>query len=150
MKRPILLATMFVLAACSTGPAQAGTAYFLRSIDGRNLPTANGLPTGFELVFETLAFPTDWRPRTGDPASGLARITTIVRGPDQRTERSATDHNFTVTGDQIRINLCPSLALCIVSTELVGTLSGSNDLVLTHVLGGQKRSVYHFYLPGFD
>ena len=81
MKRPILLATMFVLAACSTGPAQAGTAYFLRSIDGRNLPTANGLPTGFELVFETLAFPTDWRPR---PSRSISCASPMA-GPARRT-----------------------------------------------------------------
>jgi hypothetical protein len=65
--------------------------------------------------------------------------------PDQTIQRSTSDLLYTIENDELRINLCPPLALCITTTELVGPVpEGALELVLTHYIGGQAGPVSHF------
>ncbi|MFN0179603.1 MAG: hypothetical protein ACKVZ0_12465 [Gemmatimonadales bacterium] len=62
-------------------------------------------------------------------------------------ERSIVDHDFTIGGGSLRINLCPRLAVCIalVAIELVGpVIGGTAPLILTEYLGGQAGPVLRF------
>ena len=147
VKRLLIAASLLTLAACTTGPGTGSPirSYFLSAVDGKPLPSTVDLPDGYQLVTRTLTFPVGGRPRTND-ATGTVEITDILRTPDQQNQHSTTQYRFSVIRGELHIDLCPPLALCLVlQNELVGTLSDQPDLILTHYLGGQARSVYHYF-----
>lgn len=140
------LALLVLLLGCHNPatPGELYPGYFLSSVDGRPLPTATpDLPDGYVLVSGALGFGSSALPGDVDVVAGLVTYTQIVRDPDQVTQHWTTDLSYSVSGGELRINLCPPLALCIVSTELVGP-ADRTELVLTHVLAGQPRAVYRF------
>lgn len=147
MKRFLLALALAAQAGCaeSTEPtASLYSSYSLMSVDGKLLPVP-WLEDGSTLVGTVLAFGTGNRPRAGADVDGLVRYITMIRRPDQSVEHSEMELNYSLREDELRINLCPSLALCIVSTELVGTVGEPTDpLVLTHYLAGAAGSVYRF------
>jgi hypothetical protein len=78
--------------------------------------------------------------------SGVVSYRLSVRRPDHSITNSNVQLNYSIENDTLRINLCPSLALCIVSEELVGPLSDSHsELVLTHYVGGNPGMVYRYF-----
>jgi hypothetical protein len=131
------------LAACSNtvGPGVGLlTHYTLTSVDGVALPApTSDLPEGWVVELAQLEFPRD-RPRG---AGSFVWYIQLIRGPDNTTNLSRTQLEFTVDGSHVSINLCPPLALCIVQTELIGEHLG-DQLVLTHYLANQARSLYRF------
>lgn len=149
MKRvlPALLLTAAVACADTAGPSPSPLypGYFLQSVDGRFLPMPVGTD-GAMLVASSLWFGDGSRPRTGNTVDGTVRHMQEVQRPGQPPERSDIDLNYQIQGDELRIDLCPPLALCIVETELIGTVEGRTaPLVLTHYLGGQPGSVFRFF-----
>jgi hypothetical protein len=50
---------------------------------------------------------------------------------------------FEVEDGDVRIDLCPLLALCVLPTALDGRVD-DRELVLTHFLGGESRAVYRY------
>lgn len=147
MKRALTILAILLPVGCGTPvePTPLWSSYFLSTVDGRPLPVPFG-SDGLVLVASFLAFGDSDRPRDIGPAeAGLVRYTVVLRRPDQSTDQSTTDLNYAISNGILRINLCPSLALCIVATELVGPMPGKNgDLVLTHYLGGKPGSVYRW------
>ncbi len=125
-------------AGCVTGPQADREVYTLVLIDGKPLPTsAQDLPEGFEIVSASLDF---------DPAAGIVHFSQVTRGPGG-TESSSVDREYQRTLDTVIINLCPPLALCLLRTELIGTLTESR-LELTHWLGAMPRSTFRFERSG--
>jgi hypothetical protein len=136
------------LAACgaATGPSPLYPSYFLARVDGQFLPVPYG-DDGTMLRAGQLAFPAGGRPRgEGDqPIQGLVRYTLITQRPGEPEQHSSIDLEYAVQQGILTINLCPPLALCIVSTELVGPLGApTDDLVLTHYLAGNPGTVYRY------
>lgn len=146
------LALAGALAACEdgpTGPAPNGLyrGYFLSTVNGNPLPTATpDLPVGFTLVASQLSFPnpaSQTRPRGGRPILGFVAYTQVLRDGQGIDHPSTVQLGYTVSEGELRINLCPPFALCIAPTELVGPVDGT-ELLLTHYLSNQARSVYRF------
>jgi len=128
----------------STAPSQLSSSYFLSTLDGEPLPVPYGAD-GTILVASILDFGTLGRPRETTPAQGLVRYVVDVRRPDRFIDHSEVDLNYSTEDGVLRINLCPSLALCIVATELVGPIDpDGGELVLTHYFSGKAGSVYRF------
>ncbi len=146
------LALAGAVAACGgpTGPGSGTLApsYFLSSVDGKPLPTTtNNLPPGWTLTGAALGFPAtvfEGRPRGTTPVQDLVTYTEFVTDDQQMPQTWTSQLAFTLTGDQLTINLCPPLALCIARTELVGTVQGG-ALLLTHYLGDQPQNVYQYF-----
>ena len=146
MKRLFLALALIAGAGCaeSTEPTPLYSSYFLSTVDGKPLPVPLGAD-GVSLVANVLAFGDQGRPRAGTSADGMVRYILEVRRPDQSLEHSEIDLNYQIRGDELRIDLCPPLALCITTTELVGTIGErTDDLVLTNYVGGIPGSVYRF------
>jgi len=146
VKRFLLGMALLGAASCaeSTAPSPLHSGYFLAEVDGDPLPVPFG-PDGWTLVGTVLEFGKAGRPRTGTDLDGTVRYILDLRRPDQGLEHSEIDLNYEVRGDELRIDLCPPLALCITTTELVGTIGGAgDDLVLTNYTGGVAGSVYRF------
>ena len=146
MKRLFLALALIAGAGCaeSTEPTPLYSSYFLSTVDGKPLPVPLGAD-GVSLVANVLAFGDQGRPRAGTSADGMVRYILEVRRPDQSLEHSEIDLNYQIRGDELRIDLCPPLALCITTTELVGTIGErTDDLVLTNYVGGMPGSVYRF------
>ena len=62
------------------------------------------------------------------------------------TEVPRLEFNYQIQDGVLHIDLCPQLAQCIVSEELVGPISDSHsELVLTHYLGGTPGTVYRYF-----
>jgi len=147
MKRPApslgIVLGLLGLAACSdpVGPGDGlYPHYTLAAVDGVALPApTSDLPEGWVVELAQLAFPHD-RPRG---AGSFVWYVQLIRGPDNSTNLSRTHLEYGVDGNQVSINLCPPLALCIAPTELRGEISG-NELLLTHYLANQARSNYRF------
>jgi hypothetical protein len=101
---------------------------------------------GTMLVGSSLVFGDSDRPRAGGTVDGLVLYVLDVKRPGQPQEHSSIELNYQIQGDELRIDLCPPLALCIAETILVGTIEGRTDpLVLTHYLGGRAESVYRYF-----
>jgi len=146
VKRLFLALALIAGAGCaeSTEPTPLYSSYFLSTVDGKPLPVPLGAD-GVSLVANVLAFGDQGRPRPGTSADGTVRYILEVRRPDQSLEHSEIDLNYQIRGDELRIDLCPPLALCITTTELVGTIGErTDDLVLTNYVGGMPGSVYGF------
>lgn len=133
------------LSACATAPAGGDTArvWYLTAVNGRPLPDQGDLPAGYHLEAESLTFPSEIRPRSGGPETGMIRMTRTARNPEGRLETSEVDLAYVITGTDIRVNLCPPLALCIQQTELIGTI-GAQEATMTHYLGGRPTNTYRF------
>jgi hypothetical protein len=113
-------------------------------LDGKPLPVTYA-EDGSTLVSSILDFGTLGRPRETTLAQGLVRYIVDVRRPDRFIDHSEVDLNYSIEEGTLRINLCPSLALCIMSMELVGPIdTDGGELLLTHYLGGKAGSVYRF------
>ncbi len=143
----VLALSLAALAGCSTGPSTGGLnhTWYLATVDGKPLPTQADLPDGYQLESEYLVFPGDVRPRSGDQPSGLVTITEAYRAPTLPVQESSARYGYQLDGAELHINLCPMGALCIMQTELVGSI-GPTTATLTHYLGGQAKSVYQFVL----
>jgi hypothetical protein len=131
------------LAACNdtVGPGDGlYQHYVLASVDGAPLPApTSDLPEGWVVELAQLEFPRE-RPRD---TGSLLWYVQLIRGPDNNSNLSRTQLEFSVEGNQVHINLCPPLALCIVQTELFGQVVG-DQLVMTHYLANEARSTYRF------
>jgi len=146
MKRAFVAFMAAVQLGCSTStaPSQLSSSYFLSSLDGKPLPITYA-ETGSMLVSSILDFGTLGRPRETTPVQGLVRYVVDIRRPDQFIDHSEVDLNYSIEEGTLRINLCPSLALCIVATELVDPIDpDGGELVLTHYFSGKAGSVYRF------
>ena len=146
MKRFLLGLALLSAASCaeSTTPSPLNPGYFLSTVDGTPLPVPFG-PDGWTLVATWLEFGEAGRPRAGANLDGLVRYVLDLGRPDHSLEHSEIDLNYEVRGNELRIDLCPPLALCITTTELVGTIGeAGDDLVLTNYTGGVRGSVYRF------
>jgi len=149
MKRvlPALLLSVAVACADPAGPSPSllYSSYFLFSVDGKFPPVPLG-SDGTMLLSSWLGFGDGGRPRGGTTMDGMVRYVQEVQRPGYPPERSDIYLNYQIRGDELRIDLCPPLALCIIESELVGTIEGRTaPLALTHYLGGQAGSVYQFY-----
>ena len=150
MTRLIRYVTLFLVvllfAGCDSpvNPGPLNPSYYLVNIDDKYLPVPWG-GDGSVLIDASLRFDRETRPRAPAPTSGTVHYTLSVRMPDQTIQRSTSDLLYTIENDELRINLCPPLALCITTTELIGPLPDPPlALVLTHYLGGQPGTVYRF------
>lgn len=140
----VLAAAVQLGCATSTAPSPLNSSYFLSAVDGKPLPVTYA-EDGSKLIAGLLDFGSSERPRGTTPVDGLVRYILDVQRRDQSIEHSESEHNYVIDVGVLRINLCPSLALCIIATELVGPIEGDPDgLVLTHYLGGAPASVYRF------
>jgi len=143
--RKVLLSIALGLLACTgevTGPTGLYPGYSLVSFDGQFLPASDGdTPEGAVIIAANLDFPREDRSRGG--RSQYVSHTRWFRFADGTVERLTLELEFEVADGEVRINLCPPLALCIVTTELIGRVD-DRDLVLTHVLAGQPRGIYRY------
>lgn len=140
-----VLVALVALAGCaeSSAPSRLYSIYDLASVDGQPLPVP-WLDDGTTLTGILLEF-TNERTRPAMTADGVVQYRLTVRLPDNSIEHSEIGLNYQIRGDELRIDLCPPLALCITTTELVGTSSDpSYDLVLSNYTGGAPGSVYRF------
>lgn len=147
MKRALMILAVLLTVGCGNaiGPSPLYPSYFLSAVDGKLLPVPFA-GDGSVLVASSLGF-IDWeRPRTTEPVTGLVSYTISVRRPDQSLEHSTIELDYSISDGVLRINLCPPLALCIVSSELVGPILGrTSELVLTNYLAGNPGSVYRYF-----
>ena len=126
-------------------PSPLYPSYFLTSVDAQALPVPFGTD-GSVLLSGGLGFDGLERPRVDGPTTGTVDYTVLIRRPDQSTQHSTVQLNYSISDGILRINLCPPLALCIISTELVGPIVGrTSALVLTNYLGGNPGPVYRFF-----
>jgi len=147
MQGHFVLLSLLSLAACDYGTAASGLypSYFLTSVDGETLPVPSGTD-GSELVAGGLSFGGPTRVRESKPVNGLVSYRLSLRLSDHSITTSNVDLNYSIENDTLRINLCPSLALCIVSEELIGPITDSHsELVLTHYLAGSPGAIYRFF-----
>ena len=147
MKRTLTILAALLTPACgnTVQPSPLYSSYFLTAVDGAPLPV-RFTEDGSVLLAGSLTFPDGSRPRAPGPADGLVSYTILVRRPDQTQEHSTIELNYSIRDGVLRIDLCPPLALCFASTELVGPILGpAEELVLTHYLGGTPGSVYRYF-----
>jgi hypothetical protein len=146
MKRAFMVLTSLLALGCDSriGPSPLYSSYFLSTVDGHPLP-APFTPEGWVLLSSTLGF--DQRHLlAATPPTGMVSYMVVLRRPDQTIEQSTIGLNYSIHDGILRIDLCPPLALCIVNTELVGTVTGrTNELVLTNYLAGTPGSVYRYF-----
>lgn len=148
MKRFLLPVTLIALAGCAESTAPPSSLYHgysLTTVDGKALPVPLS-EGGTLLVANTLVFEQPVRTQAGTTLDGLVRYTLVVKRPGEPLEDSEIELNYQVRGDELRIDLCPPLALCIAETVLVGTITGRTDpLVLRHYFAVQAGSEYRFF-----
>ena len=149
MKRAALVLAALVSVGCNdygVEPSGLYPGYFLSKVDDQLLPVPYGTD-GSVLLAGSLAFGTDQlRPHRTDHENGTVSYTLLIRHPEQSNEHTTIELDYAIENDVLHINLCPPLALCIASTELVGTIQGRyEELVLTHYLGGNPGTVYRFF-----
>lgn len=147
MKHFLLPLTLVALAGCAEStapPSRLNHGYSLSTVDGKPLPMPLS-DDGTMLVANTLVFDDAVRPRAGTAVDGLVLYTLDVKRPGEPLEHSEIELNYQVRGDELRIDLCPPLALCLAETVLVGTITGRTDpLSLRHYLAGRAGSEYRF------
>lgn len=144
MRRLVPLLALATLACADNPAAPSGLypGYSLVTINGKFLPTRDDdTPPDAEIISGSLSFDRA-RPRAGTP--GVVTYSRWLRRPNQPLERVTLELDYTVADGILRINLCPPLALCIITTELVGPAQ-VDRLVLTHFLGGVAGTVYQFH-----
>ena len=146
-RRPVtsILGTILILACTSpVDPSPLYPGYSLMRVDDQFLPVPWG-EDGSVLISASLLFGGEMRPREPAPPNGTVQYTLWIRMPDYTVQRSTVDLDYTIENAELRINLCPPLALCITTTELVGPVSDpSLELVLTHYVGGTPGTVYRY------
>ena len=117
---------------------------FRSMIDSQFLPVE--VTPGGLLLASGLAFGVIGRPRGDEGGTGLVAYQTLIRQGNQNASRELVYLNYAVDGDEVRIDLCPPSANCLVPTELIGSVvPGGNELILTHYLNGRAGSVYHYF-----
>ncbi|MGE0442582.1 MAG: hypothetical protein AB7S39_19025 [Gemmatimonadales bacterium] len=137
---------LLAMAGCNgaTNPIEKLPIYpgwFLSTIDGAYPPIPDW--NGGTLVAAGLYF-RDFT-ADGNGGSGVVTFTTnVLRG--SVPEPTSADLNFTISGGQLRINLCPPGGACFaVTDELHGPIGERTDpLVLTRYVGGQAGAVFRF------
>jgi len=142
-----LVLPVLLTAGCDSaaGPSPLYPSYFLSAIDNDPLPVPFA-EDGSVLLAGSLGFGDGEPGATTGPVTGLVSYSTVIRRPDQSLAHSTVDLDYTISDGVLRINLCPPLALCILSTELVGPVAGrTSELVLTHYLAGSPTAVYRFF-----
>ncbi len=148
MPRRFLLLSLFCLGACDHGGVVSSglyPSYFLTAVDGKTLPVPLG-GDGSELLAGSLDFTGLIRARETGPVSGLVNYRQSVRNPDHSIGDSNVQLNYSIVDGVLRIDLCPPLAECIVSEELVGPLTDSHsELLLTRYLAGAPGTVYRYF-----
>jgi len=147
MKRILTILSVLLAAGCdgTVEPSPLFPGYFLTAVDGQALPVPYA-QDGTVLLAGFLGFGDGNRPRADGPSTGMVSYSISVRRPDQSIEHSTIDLNYSIDNGVLRINLCPPLAFCIVSTELVGPILGrTSELVLTNYLGGNPGPVYRYF-----
>jgi len=149
------MAAVLLAAGCSdgTGPdnRELYGAYFLSSLNGEALPaTPEEFPEGYVLLGAHLGFYQVVLPAglalTSPPEfseAGLVQYRQVVRDPEGTEQIWQVNLEYRVARGELRINLCPPLALCLAATELVGPAS-RDELVLTHYFAQEPREVYRF------
>ena len=146
MNRGMLLLAVVLLLGCSTttAPFPPYSRYSLAAVDGKPLPIEYG-SDGSKLVANTLDFGGAILPGGDAELHGTVRYVLDVQRPDQSVDHSETSLNYVIQGDVLRVDLCPPGALCITTTELVGSISGDRaELVLTHEVAAKPLSQYRF------
>jgi hypothetical protein len=145
MKRAVVA---LALSACTSTAEPSGlySSYFLSAIDGDLLPApTKDLPAGSVVESGYLFFGRQGRPRAAaNDRTGVVTYTRTVRDPNQQVETVSLELAYSISHGELRIDLCPPGALCLVPTELAGPVDAST-LVLTHMLAGSPRSVYRFH-----
>ncbi len=125
-------------------PGRLYSGYDLRMIDSQFLPVE--VTPGALLLANGLAFGVIGRPRGEEGGTGLVAYVTLIRQGNQNAVREVVHLNYAVDADEVRIDLCPPSANCLVPTELIGSVvAGGNELILTHFLNGQAGPVYHYF-----
>jgi len=144
MKKTVPLLPLLLVACTSDpiGPTQLYPGYSLVTIDGAYLPLpTDEIPDGAVIIAANLVFPRVNRSR-GDQGQMVSH-TRWIRMADQTVERVTLELAFAVDHGELRINLCPPLTLCTLTTELIGQVD-SRELELTHFLAGQPQAVYRY------
>jgi len=142
---PILPILAILSCGSPVGPGPLYPGYFLSKVDDQYLPVPYG-EDGSLLLAASLSFSPDPRPREPEAPGGTVHLSLFIRRPDQTTQQSLQDLVYTIQNGEVHINLCPPLALCITTTELIGpVLDRYEELVLTHYLAGQPGTVYHYF-----
>jgi hypothetical protein len=143
--------SMLLAASCVLGcqssvePSPLYTSYFLTAVNDKPLPVPFA-EDGSVLLAGSLGFDTLDRPRAGESTQGTVNYTILVRRADQTQEHSTIALDYAIQDGELRINLCPPLALCIASTELVGPVPEAyHELVLTHHLAGNAVATYRYF-----
>ena len=116
-------------------------------MDGLHLPVPYG-EDGTVLVGGHLGFGDGMRARdlAAGPLEGTVRYTVITRRPGHPEQLASVDLDYEIRDGVLTINLCPPLALCITTTELIGPVgSPTDELVLTHHIGGTPGSVFRYF-----
>ena len=147
MKRgsALLIAVLALGCDSMTQPASLYRSYFLSAVDGQPLPVPYG-QDGTVLLASGLSFAGADRPHEQGPSQGMVSYTLLVRRPDHTEQLSTIDLNYSIQDGTLYIDLCPPLALCITSTQLVGPITDSHaELVLTHWLAGHPMEVYRYF-----
>jgi hypothetical protein len=146
MRRVIPLLCSLGILACNDspiGPNPIYPGYSLFQVDEDFLPIPWG-EDGSVLIAASLVFEREVRPRQSKP-DGMVTYTLWVRLPNFDVQRSTMELEFFIENDELRINLCPPLALCITTTELIAPLSDpAQELVFTHYVGGLAGTVYRY------
>lgn len=145
LAKPIF-GTLLVLACTSpSDPSPLYPGYFLSRVDSEYLPVPFG-DDGSVLLAASLSFSGNVRPREGATPIGTVHYTLLIRQADQTVQHSTVDLDYTIQDAELHINLCPPLALCITTTELIGpVLDRNEELVLTHYVGGTPGTVYRYF-----
>jgi len=142
MQRGFFVSLLLGVAACggsAVAPGPVYSSYFLTSVDGKALPAPYG-GDGADLLAGGLSFDTPSTP------TGVVGYRLLVRQADQSVSSSTVQLNYSISAGELRINLCPSLAICIASDELVGPIVDSHsELVLTRYVAGVRGSLYRFF-----
>jgi len=145
MRRMPLLLLCGVMACTdgATGPSPLFPSYYLTEIDGQRLPAAGSdLPDGAVVLSAHFQFLRLGRSRGSDPS--LVTYYRWIRFADHTEDTSTVELLYTLADGELRIDLCPPTADCLVPSELIGP-ADRDELVLTHYLANAPRSVYRFF-----
>ncbi len=146
--RPVklILSTLLIVHCTSpSDPSPLYPGYFLSRVGDQFLPIPYG-NDGSVLLAASLSFSPSMRPGESAGSSGIAHYTLLIQSGDQTVQHDTVDLDYTIQNAELHINLCPPLALCIATTELIGpVLDRTEELVLTHYVAGTPGDVYRFF-----
>jgi len=145
MKHALLIVALVIAPGCNSpvAPSPLSPNYFLSAVDGHPLPALYNA-NGDVLVAASLDFKSTLRTRNGP-----AKLVSYSISVDQHAYslmHSTVELGYTISDGVLRIDLCPPIAACLVSTELVGPIADrTSELVLTSYVNGAKGSVYRYF-----